>query len=398
MLKTLEKETGLTLTFKTEIFLDSVGLDTVLFELMDENERYLLAIAYNGDTETSFQKLNDAVWRGVLLHRKGILLVYNDENLRLLLNALPRDEKAEVTIYENDFQSDFSMTRFSEIYDPVKCIVLKILASGQTVYLPVYFEDETAHLGTWMSAMSRSGLIAAIDWLFQNYKGIKKIEYKNTPYSVLLDRGWRHNDYFLSLPDSIEELDSRLSAKTRNTIRRQIKLIEKELNGFDFIHKAFSEIPYEWIQSFYEFKKVTHGMERHDYAIENQGVTDAYAILTGDGVVRCVLFSCERGLSSYAEAFAFDSSMPKYSFGKIILNLYYKELIKKNKKGVGLGGGKHDFKAHYGTFCAFTWSGEVTKNEYRVWKTLQCFGNGNKPIKIKRWCGRAEYVKKRLTI
>lgn len=384
MLKTLEKETGKALALKCELFAKH-GLNTVFFELNDEKgKRYILAISYDKFGKAVIEADKTAIWKGELFGRCSALFPF----CKKILSAFKGGEKPEVSDFKGDYAPDFSLCRFDELYPKYKNKKLIITEEDSSTILPFYIKENTAVLGTWMCPISRAGLLAAVEYIFENYKQIKNIEYKNTPFSVLLDRGWRHNDYYLPLPRYVDELDALLSSKTRNTLRREIKKADSELNGLKFVYKEFKETPESWINAFYDYKYITHGLTKDSYNIMEHRITDSYALLTNENDINCVLFSCEQGPCVYAEVFAFNPELFKYSLGKIILNMYFKKLISKGKTGVALGGGDHGFKKHYGTFCATVYSGTITRKSYSIYKKLSKLGLGEKPISIRRWTER----------
>ena len=398
MLRILEKETGIKLSFKREILTNHVSLNTILFELADEKDtRYLLALAYDCQAKEVFENIqNRAVWIGEFFHKPAVLLPY-DENIFIelgrLLSAGSKDDKIAVDLYSGEEQPDFSMCRFSELYPSGECFSLKITEGDTQIILPVHIEGNTAVLGTWMSLISRAGLLKAIDYIFQHYKKIKKIEYKNVPFSVLLDQGWRHNDFFMVLPKSVEELQSGMTQKSRYNLRREKRIIEEKFGGLMLKNILADQVTRDNIELFYRFKNETHAVTQSDYDITKLPITDYYFLVTGDGVIRAIALSCEQGSDVFIENHTFDSSMREYSFGKHLYEMYIEALIEKGKTGLALAGGTLDYKNRYGTICAIVWSGDISRGAYRVWRALRLIGRGNKPLAIRRWTGKTAYIK-----
>ena len=384
MLKTLEKETGKVLALKSELFAKH-GLNTVFFELNDEKgKRYILAISHDKFGKAVIEADKTAIWKGELFGRCSALFPFGKK----ILSAFKGGEKPEVSDFKGDYAPDFSLCRFDELYPKYDNKKLIITEEDSSTILPFYIKEDTAVLGTWMCPISRAGLLAAVEYIFENYKQIKNIEYKNTPFSVLLDRGWRHNDFFLKLPKTAEELRKGMTQKSRYNLKRERRIIEEKFDGLTLENIKQEDITSKVVDKFYEFKGATHEITKKDYDILKLPLTDYYLLKTGDGEIRAIALSCEQGDKVFIENHTFDSNLREYSFGKQLYEMYIEALIEKGKTGLALAGGSLDYKNRYGTFCATVYSGTITRKSYNIYKKLSKIGLGEKPISIRRWTER----------
>lgn len=396
MLKTLEKETGIALNFKSEILTKKAGLNTVLLRLADtDNNSYILAISYDEDIAARPKKAKEqAIWYGTLFNRSAALFKDKKANLSYFKAKV----SPTVQIYKGDLRPDFSLSRFESLYKGEDVLNLLITEEGKQTILPILLKEKRAVLGTWMSKISRSAFLAAVSFIFENYRQIETAEYKNLPYSALLDRGWRHNDFFMVLPSNVEELRKNMTGKSRYNLKREKRIIEEKFGELSLINISADNVTSEIIDTFYRFKTATHEITKADYDITKLPLTDYYILKTGDGAIRAIALSCEQGKDVFIENHTFDPNMREYSFGKQLYEMYIEALIKKGKTGLALAGGNLDYKNRYGTFCAITYSGEVERSAYKAYKILRRLGLGNNPLAIKKWAARATKFKKQTNI
>lgn len=405
MLSTLLKETGLALSYVREEFLDFLPLNTVQYRLEDEKgEPYLLLLSFDGvqvfdlDQET---KEDPLVWSGKLLNHRASLYHW-DESKR----TSPKRERifqsrkpTAVLLSEEEskgMQAQFALNNYPLIYPQNSNHWIEITTDGEKEYLPVSVAGRAAELGTWMNPVSREGLLAAVTAVFDTFPAVKTLNYQNVLYDTLLDHGWRHNDFYLPLPDSAEALKARLAAKSRYNIRREKRIIEETFGGLVLEDVSCDQIPEDLKSLFYTLKNATHGVSEESYDIDEKPITNVYLLRVGTGEVKGMALSCEQGPIVFLENHTFDSTMRKYSFGQVLYDLYLEAMIEKKKTGVALAGGSLEYKKRYGTYCAIARSGSIQRVTVSWLKVARAVGISPGSKFFRRVANKLVRLKKRV--
>ena len=150
--------------------------------------------------------------------------------------------------------------------------------------------------------------------------------YENTvqKYKKQLD------DYYIPLPKTIIELQSRLSSKSRHNIRREKNIIIRDYGSMELIDQNISAVDEKTIELFYSYKKISYAVPG-SFDIRKTKTTNIYTLKCGDEI-KAILLSCEQSNICFLENLTYDPTMPHYSFGQVMYDMYLETLIKKSKK------------------------------------------------------------------
>lgn len=295
--------------------------------------------------------------------RNRQLNLLKDKLLKAIQRQLLKDREPVVSLLPNeragDIQAQFALNDYPRVYPNNENYWLEIAAGEEKQYLPVSVNGGTAQVGTWMNPISRESLLAAVEAIFRLFRQVKTIQYQNTLYDTLLDHGWRHNDFYLPLPDNTEELKARLASKSRYNLRREKRIIAETFGGLSLEDVPCTVVPEELKALFYSLKNATHGVSEETYDIGQKPITNVYLLRIGTGEVKGMALSCEQGEIVFLENHTFDSTMRSYSFGQVLYDMYLDAMVEKGKTGVALAGGELEYKKRYGTQCAIARSGGI---------------------------------------
>lgn len=224
--------------------------------------------------------------------------------------------------------------------------------------------NSTAHLGIWLLDMDASVLESIITRLFCEYTNVNVIEYSFsfTPYGEHL----AHNSYRIVLPDKIEEIDLRISSKARYNMRRQLRLFEEEYGKIEFRRSDARSPDVEKVwEAYFALKNDSHGtvynLSVSDYC-NKYHVTDIYWLQVGKNEIAAVILSCEQCEIVYIENLSYNAIFSKYSPGQLLYNWYLKELVRKRKKEIFLGGGNYEYKERYNSDKQTVYDGKIYRN------------------------------------
>jgi len=333
------------------------GFGKRLFQPIGYDEEMWLRLSGNRKQYVHYKKLNCLKYK--LIHR--------------IYGLIRQDRTPKVSVHDavdiTKQKGSFALNNYVKTFSDSKNYCIHINADYGDEILPVSISGSVANIGTWMNPIGREMLIAAIEFIFKQFKGIKRVAYQNVLYDTLLDHGWKHNDFYLPLPETIDELKQRLSSKGRYNLRRERRIIQETFEGLELRNIPFQEVPTELIERFYELKNETHGVSSNEYDITKRNITDVYVLRIGNGDVKGIAISCEQGDIVFLENHTFDSTMRSYSFGQVLYDMFLDEMVKKGKQGVALGGGNLEYKHRYGTTCAIARSGSIYKNAV-IWMRI----------------------------
>lgn len=400
MLSTLLKETGLALSYVREEFLDFLPLNTVQYRLEDEKrEPYLLLLSFDGEQGCCLDQ-NSLIWSGKLLEHSASLYRWDDRKRTQKQKRIFRSRKQTVVLLTEEeskgMQARFALNNYPLIYPQNSNHWIEITTGGEKQYFPVSIAGKAAELGTWMNPISRNGLLAAVTAVFDAFPAVETLNYQNVLYDTLLDHGWRHNDFYLPLPDNVEELKARLAAKSRYNIRREKRIIEETFGGLVLEDIPCNKIPEDLKNLFYTLKNATHGVSEESYDIDEKPITNVYLLRVGTGEVKGMALSCEQGPIVFLENHTFDSTMRKYSFGQVLYDLYLEAMIEKKKTGVALAGGSLEYKKRYGTYCTIARSGSIQRVTVSWLKFARAVGISPGSKLFRRVANKLSRLKKRV--
>lgn len=235
---------------------------------------------------------------------------------------------------------------------------------GKEYALTGALNGQRLNIGLWLVPLPNAILKQIFSDIFLQLRVVKQIRYQHS-YSELGEQVQKGNHFKIVLPQTIKELQLRLSSKHRYNLRREKNIIENEIGRVEFIEFNLN-IPDEIVNRFFEFKYNTH---RFDYNLtarqylDAYHVTDAYVLRAGDKILS-IVFSCEQCAYTYIENLTYDSFYSKYSPGQVLYNYYLERLVEKGRKVLFLSGGELAYKRRYGSIEEVTYEGIVFKNKY----------------------------------
>ena len=245
---------------------------------------------------------------------------------------------------------DFIYNRFDKQKAEGTIGIIKINIPDGPLFVQYLITGKTIKLGIWLLKLDACVLKKIRNLLFKKYKFVTSIEFPfiQQPLGYYI----RKNHYSLSLPDS-RVFDEMLKKKHyRESFKRERELSsllgERKLEIYDA-----SNCPERIIDFYFENKKKTmnidYGMTKESY-LYSYHVSNVYALFFGDTLVS-VLLSCEQCEKVYLENLSYDSAFARYSPGKLVYIYFVKEMIKKQKRSIYLGGGDYEYKKYFNSIC-----------------------------------------------
>ncbi len=234
-------------------------------------------------------------------------------------------------------------------------------------YVPLRIKKSKAVLGLYLTKVSPQAIEELIDYIFKNYKKVKKIEFKHCLTPVPGVKPAPHWHVELS---NKEDFDKALSNKTRYNTKWYPKKIREEVGEFEIKHFSKDKISQGVVDKYLEFKRKTHEFEwkkDHDKYLDEMYITDAYAMYI-KGEIKAIAFMVTIDDEVFLENLTYDVELSKYSLGSVI---YYHALIDMMEKGIKkvyLLGGTLDYKRRFNGIETQTYTGTVRKpNMLKYW-------------------------------
>jgi len=254
---------------------------------------------------------------------------------------------------------NFIYNRFDILASDNSLLLTVIDGNDNTYYIPIRVDGHVAYMGTWLSNFGYDVLSHVSKYIFRCFDSVNRVKAERVCIKDADDVNnkrsgavWyqKENDWHIDFPSTEEELNARLSQKSRYNIRREKRLIQDAFNEVHYMHEK-AEDAYNIIDLFFDYKKISHSQDYHmsskEY-IKRTGITDLY-YLEADGQVLALIMSCNQCPYVYCENMAYNQSFQSFSPGKIVYDWYLKELIKEGKRGVFLSGGNLEYKTRYGS-------------------------------------------------
>jgi hypothetical protein len=241
-------------------------------------------------------------------------------------------------------------------------VILRIQNEKHDCQLEVQLFDNHAELGAWMMTVFKQDFDEIASFLFHNYCNIEYISF----YNVISDKVFiAANHYHLILPNSYEELKTRISAKSRNTMSRKRKKAEADFGKIEMVEYENDCISDDIISIYFDMKEKTHhikyGLSNKDYLIKFH-VSNVYVLYFGNKVA-AIIITCEQCPIAYLENLTYDMDLSKYSPGMMAYEMVLERLILKGKTAFYLSGGDYDYKKKYGSVETAVTEGKI----YRSW-------------------------------
>lgn len=209
--------------------------------------------------------------------------------------------------------------------------------------------NDQAELGLWLVPITVKELEQLIFHISQNHPEVKKISYKNgvIPYG----KAKVHNHFRIVFPETVEEMESRVSPKSWSKMRRRNRRAEEVYGKMQILEYERSNIPLEIVETFFQFKLATrnrtYNMTAQEY-LDRYHVSDCYVVKFGD-TVGAMHFCCEQCPVVYGENHSYNPELKEFSLGRFIFAYSLVRMVEKNHTEIFLAGGDYEYKKHYGS-------------------------------------------------
>lgn len=279
-------------------------------------------------------------------------------------------------VSNEDIKPDFIHNRFDLWHDAADYdIVCAECGSGKYTF-EVRYEDGEAQMGLWMMDIPVEVVEAAAKEIFTWHDDIKKIYYTHYLHSVGQAKIGKH--FSIDLPDTLEKFDQKSSGKTRSSLRRKIRLLEKETQA-EVTYRVYSiqdEIPVEVMRDYLRMKNETFPQYSEEYIegltaddvkdfICSSHVTHVYVMKIGE-IMAGVVLSGEQCKNINFDNITYNVAYKKYSPGLIVYDYYLKSLVKKGGGTVFLGGGEWDYKKRYSAEETVVYEGRFYRSKLHM--------------------------------
>lgn len=208
---------------------------------------------------------------------------------------------------------------------------------------------EQVELGLWLVPITVEELEQLIVYIKKNHPQTKKISYKNGVLAY--GKSNAHNHFRIVFPETVEEMEKSISYKSRQKMRKKVRLAEEKYGELKLIEYDRSNMPMEIVEKFFEFKLAIRGraynMTAEEY-LDRYHVSHCYVAMFGD-TVGAIRFSCEQCAVVYGENFSYNPDMKEYSLGKFIFMHHLKRMVEKKHTELFFAGGDYEYKTHYGS-------------------------------------------------
>ena len=275
--------------------------------------------------------------------------------------------KIKITNVNNpqDFEKvnpDFIYNRYDLFCAADEYKVVKIQSKGVKKYMEYRLMGDRAELGLWLVPITIEELKALIGYVKKNHPKVKKVSYKNG--LVSFGKAKAHNHFRIVFPETVEEIDKSISYKSRQKMKKKIRLAEEAYGPLKVLEYDRSNMPMEVVTTFFDFKLAIRGraynMTEQEY-LDRYHVSHAYVAVFGD-TIGAIRFSCEQCPVVYGENFSYNPDMKDYSLGRFIFMHHLKRMVEKKHTQLFFAGGDYEYKSHYGSIEETLYDCEVDVN------------------------------------
>lgn len=293
-----------------------------------------------------------------------------------------------------DVSPSFIYNRFDLFYDKCEYEAVKIRSDGTVKTVEYRLEKDQAELGLWLTPITPEELEQLIAYIRKNHPNVKKISYKNgvLPYG----KARAHNHFRIVFPETVEEMESRISSKSRAKMRKKLRHAEEQYGPLRVLEYDRSDLPDEVVETFFRFKQEIRGRVYNMTPVQylnRYNVSHCYVMMFGD-TVGAIRFSCEQCPIVYGENFTYNPEMKEYSLGRAIFVHHLIRMVEKKHTELFFAGGDYEYKTHYGSIeetlydCEITLPAPEKKERESFKKRLKRFLKAHLPPKVVAFLGK----------
>lgn len=246
---------------------------------------------------------------------------------------------------------DVVYNRFGALYGSYTMLLLE-RSDNTKVYVPLHVSGRHAVLGLYLVQISTAESCELCDFVSRQFR-VSKIswEYSLAPASGIC-RNHLTNHWTLYLPQTKDELWERMSSKSKQTLRRKERNLQKLLGVDALEFKEYSgreNISSSLVDTFFDYKRKLMAREYNMTAAEYLGryhVTNAYT-WTANGALVSIVLTCEQGDDVYLENLTYNPEYEKESPGFLLYGKTVERLVEKHKRTLMCGGGQQVYKQKF---------------------------------------------------
>lgn len=268
---------------------------------------------------------------------------------------------------------NFIYNRYDLFCEPGKYEAIRLKNGGKEKIIEYRLMEEQAELGLWLMDITKEELDKFIAYVVRKHPEVKKVSYKNG----VLARGnaLAHNHFRIVFPETLEEMEQRITAKSRSKMRKKLRFAEEVYGEMKYIEYEKDNLPLEIVEKFFEFKYAVrdriYNMTAREY-LDRYHVSHCYVLMFGE-TVGAMRFSCEQCPVVYGENFAYNPEMKDYSLGRAIFYHHLLKMVEKKHTEIFLSGGNYEYKKHYGSIEETLYDCEIViQKEGKKQKIKRC--------------------------
>jgi hypothetical protein len=219
-------------------------------------------------------------------------------------------------------------------------------------------EDRGITVFNEMMQVAREEIERFTTYVFSHFPSVARISFSKIGKHIgALSLPWQQyrnsEDIVVSLPESAEAYLSRLGAKTRHNIRRQMKAIVADFRGFSFETYENGAIIEHHVTDLIRLKKANIDEKRLKFGISPEEAAWIIERARTNGLLIVALFDgkvCGGSLSFrlgdhyFSHLNGYDARFAKYSLGMLCCYLAVKEQIERGATVAHLGWGRNQYK------------------------------------------------------
>lgn len=226
---------------------------------------------------------------------------------------------------------------------------LKLTCGGEEKVLQYRLSGRTAELGIWLMPMTGEEWQAVAAYIHQAHPEVRFLRARNSlrPFG----RAEQKNHFRIPLPDTLEEMEGRMSSKSRAKMRKKLRFAEEAYGAMAFLEYTRETLPEEIVEAFFAFKQAirgrNYGLTPAQY-LEKYHVSHCYVLKFGE-TIGAIRFACEQCPVVNGENFTYNPDLKQYSLGQAIFVQHLLRMVEKGHRELFISGGDFEYKTHYGS-------------------------------------------------
>lgn len=291
---------------------------------------------------------------------------------------------------------NFIYNRFDLFSPAVEFEALKLSCGEAEKVLQYRLSGKTAELGVWLMPLTGEELQAVADYIHQAHPEIKFLRARNC--RVPFGRAEEKNHFRIPLPETPEEMEGRMSSKSRAKMRKKLRFAEEAYGGMEFLEYTREDLPMDVVETFFAFKQTirgrSYGLSPEAY-LDKYHVSHCYVLKFGE-TIGAIRFACEQCPVVNGENFTYNPELKYYSLGQAIFVKHLLRMVEKGRKEMFISGGDFEYKTHYGSIeeTVYDWEACLAGGLAALWHRLDLTAKAKALVKSAMNEGAVETLKK----